>query len=252
MAGAADRAFEQAEEVARQAADQGVPLRLLGGQAVRLLCPDFPPRARQGQDMDFASVSSAKGAVLDFLASRGFQGDKRFNTIHGDRQMFFTTADGATSVDVIMDRLRMCHVLEFKDRIDRMPHTLDVTDLLLTKLQVVEQNEKDVQDIVYLLAAYEVREGDAPGSIGLDRFCAIIGGDWGWWRTVTRNLERVATLAEGDLSHLVPSSPPFDPTEQAHQLLDCAEATPKSLRWKIRSKVGERVQWYEIPEETGH
>ena len=97
---------------------------------------------------------------MGFLADHGFLGDKRFNTIHGDRQMYFTTADGGTSVDVIMDRLRMCHVLEFKDRIDRMPYTLDVTDLLLSKLQVVEQNEKDVQDIVYLLAAYEVREGD--------------------------------------------------------------------------------------------
>ena len=252
MAGAVDRAFEQAEEVARRAADEGVPLRLLGGQAVRLLCPDFPPRARQGQDMDFAAVSSAKGAVLEFLANRGFHGDKRFNTIHGDRQMYFTTADGVTSVDVIMDRLRMCHVLEFKDRIDRMPHTLDVTDLLLTKLQVVEQNEKDVQDIVYLLAAYEVREGDAPGSIGLDRLGAVVGGDWGWWRTVTRNLERVTTLAEGELSHLVPSGPPFDPTEQARRLLAHAEATPKSLRWKIRARVGERMQWYELPEETGH
>ena len=166
--------------------------------------------------------------------------------------MYFTTADGVASVDVIMDRLRMCHVLEFKDRIDRMPYTLDVTDLLMTKLQVVEQNEKDVQDIVYLLAAYEVREGDAPGSIGLDRLGAVVGGDWGWWRTVTRNLERVTTLAEGELSHLVPSGPPFDPTEQARRLLAHAEATPKSLRWKIRARVGERMQWYELPEETGH
>jgi hypothetical protein len=252
MADGVDRAFEQAEAIAREASDRGVPLRLIGGQAVRLLCPDFPPRARLGQDMDFASVSSAKGVVLDFLASSGFQGDKRFNTIHGDRQMYFTAADGATSVDVVMDSLRMCHVLEFKDRIDRMPFTLDVTDLLLTKLQVVEQNEKDVQDIVYLLAAYEVREGDAPGSIGLDRFGSIVGSDWGWWRTVTRNLERVSTLAGGELSHMVPSNPPFHPSEQAQQLLTHAEATPKSLRWKIRSRVGERVQWYELPEETGH
>jgi hypothetical protein len=31
-----------------------------------------------------------------------------------------------------MDKLNMCHVLDFADRIDRMPDTLDVTDLLLT------------------------------------------------------------------------------------------------------------------------
>jgi hypothetical protein len=35
-------------------------------------------------------------------------------------------------------------------------------------------------------------------------------------------------------------------------LREFADVTPKSLRWKIRSKVGERVQWYELPEEVGH
>ena len=30
------------------------------------------------------------------------------------------------------------------------------------------------------------------------------------------------------------------------------EATPKSLRWKARARVGERVRWYEQPEETPH
>jgi hypothetical protein len=251
MVEAADSAFELAASVARDAAGQGVPLRLLGGQAIRLLCPDFPPRARAGQDMDFASVSSAKGSVMEFLGGLGFQGDKRFNTLHGDRQMYFTTPDGSTSVDVVMNRLRMCHVLEFEDRISRMPYTLDVTDLLLSKLQVVEQNEKDVQDIVYLLAAHEVRKGDTPGTIGLGRIGAVIG-DWGWWRTVTRNLDRVIELAQGDLHHLVPADPPFDPIQQARLLREDAESMPKSLKWKIRAKVGERVLWYELPEEVGH
>jgi hypothetical protein len=27
---------------------------------------------------------------------------------------------------------------------------------------------------------------------------------------------------------------------------------PKPVRWKIRSKVGDRVQWYQEPEEVGH
>ncbi len=202
--------------------------------------------------MDFASVSTAKAPVMEFLATRGFLGDRRFNTIHGDRQMYFTTPDGATSVDVVMDRFRMCHVLDFKDRIDRMPFTLDVTDLLLSKLQVVEQNEKDVQDIVYLLAAFEVRPGDVPETIGLDRVGEVVSADWGWWRTVTRNLDRVIELAGGDYRHLVPAPAPYPAIDQARRLREHAEATPKSLRWKLRSKVGDRVQWYELPEEVAH
>jgi hypothetical protein len=151
-----------------------------------------------------------------------------------------------------MDQLHMCHVLEFKDRISRMPFTLDVTDLLLSKLQVVEQNEKDVQDIVYLLAAYEVRDGDEPGTIGLARIGKVVADDWGWWRTATGNLDRVVELLRGDLARLVPAGAAFDPIGQALAVRAHADAVPKSLRWKVRSRVGERVQWYELPEEVAH
>jgi hypothetical protein len=35
-------------------------------------------------------------------------------------------------------------------------------------------------------------------------------------------------------------------------LREAAETAPKSLRWKARAKVGDRVRWYEMPEETPH
>ena len=244
--------YEAAIQAVEAANDAGVPLKLLGGQAVRYLTPDFPPRVRSGQDMDFASISSAKKPVIDLLGELGFEGDRRFNTMHGHKQMYFVSPASGTAVDVIMDQLHMCHVLEFKDRIHRMPFTLDVTDLLLTKLQVVEQNEKDVQDIVYLLAAHEVGEGDEPGTVGLGRIGRVLGDDWGWWRTTSGNLDRVVELARGDLARIVPSNAPFDPVEQAIAVRRHADAVPKSLRWKLRSRVGERVQWYELPEEVGH
>lgn len=245
-------AFDGSVEVVKDANERGVPLKLIGGQAVRLLCPLFPHRARVDQDMDFASVSVAKRPVMDFLAEKGFQGDARFNLLHGDRQMYFTTADGLTSVDVIVDKLNMCHVLDFKDRIDRMPYTLDVADLLLTKLQIVELNRKDVHDVLHLLSGFEVKEGDEPGTIGMARVGKIVGEDWGWWRTVTGNLEKVAALAEGEHRDLVPEARHFDPVVQARALRAWCDACPKTMKWKMRSKVGDRVQWYELPEEVGH
>jgi hypothetical protein len=245
-------AFAAAVQTVEAANREEVPLKLLGGQAVRYLTPDFPPRQRDDQDMDFASVSKAKRSVMALLGGLGFEGDRRFNTMHGHKQMYFRSpVDGATA-DVIMDRLQMCHVLEFGDRIDRLPFTLDVTDLLLSKLQVVEQNEKDVQDIVYLLAAHEVREGDEPGTVGLARFAKVLAEDWGWWRTATGNLDRVVELVRGDLARLVPRGAGYDPVEQAVVLRDHAQSMPKTLKWKLRARLGERVQWYEVPEEVAH
>ena len=244
--------FERAVAAVRDANGRGIPLKLLGGQAVRLLCPLFPHRARKDQDMDFCCVSSKKGEVLDYFTETGFVGDRRFNTLHGDRQMYFTTADGSTSVDVIMDKLNMCHVLEFRDRIDRMPDTLDVADLLLSKLQVVELNQKDVHDALHLLSAYEVRDGDEPGTIGLERIGKIVSGDWGWWRTATMNLDKLAHFAAEEHGDLVPEARTYDPAAQAQRIRQHCEEVPKPMKWKLRAKVGDRIQWFQEPEEVGH
>lgn len=245
-------AFEESVAAVREANEGGIPLKLLGGQAVRLLCPLFPNRARDDQDMDFACVSSKKRDVIDFFVARGFLGDKRFNTLHGDRQMYFTTPDGKTSMDVVMDRLNMCHVLEFRERIDRLPDTLDVADLLLTKLQVVELNEKDVHDVLHLLSGFEVQPGDQPKAIGMDRVGRVVADDWGWWRTVTMNLDKVAHFAEDEHSDLVPEARTFEPAAQARRLREHCDEVSKPMKWKLRAKVGDRVQWYQLPEEVGH
>jgi hypothetical protein len=245
-------AFEESVETVRAANAGGIPLKLIGGQAVRVLCPAFPHRARDDQDMDFACISSAKRDLIDFFADRGFLGDRHFNTLHGDRQMYFTTPDGKTSVDIVMDRLNMCHVLEFRDRIDRMPDTIDVSDLLLTKLQVVELNEKDVHDILHLLSAFEVAPGDEAGTIGLDRIGGVVAADWGWWRTATMNLDKVADLAEDEHRARVPEARRFEPAGQARRLRAHCDAVPKPMKWKLRAKVGDRVVWYRLPEEVGH
>jgi hypothetical protein len=241
----------RALELIDAAAAEGIPLRLVGGFAVRVLCPRFEPRIRDRQDLDLASVSDVRRQLTEFLVERGYEPDKRFNALYGHKQLYFVAPDGVT-VDVLVDRLDMCHVLPFKERIDRMPTTLDVTDLLLSKLQIVELNEKDVQDVLYLLSAFEVRQGDDPGTIGLSRLEDIVRDDWGWWRTVTGNLDQIRQLSTGPSAGLIPPNAERDPVEQIDALARAAQDVPKTLRWRVRSKVGERKRWYRLPEEEGH
>ena len=56
--------------LAQGAADAGLGLKLLGGLAVRVLCPDFPPRLRRGQDMDFACLSKGRKNVVAYLETQ--------------------------------------------------------------------------------------------------------------------------------------------------------------------------------------
>ena len=249
--GQGDDVFGEAMTLIGGAQEAGIPVRLIGGLAVRYLTPDYPPRARDGQDLDLASTSAHRRPLSDFLVSRGYEGDRTFNALYGHKQLYFSSPSGR-AIDVLIDRLEMSHTLQFADRIERMPHTLDPCDLLLSKLQIYELNEKDAQDALYLTSAFEVRGGDEPGTIGLDRFCSVVADDWGWWRTVTLNLDRIRDLALGDGARLVPGNLTFDPAAQLERLRAEADETPKSLRWRIRSKVGERKRWYELPEETEH
>jgi hypothetical protein len=242
----------RATALVERAEEADVCLRIIGGLAVRALCPSAPARSVDGQDLDLGSRSREATGVAEFLRGEGFESDAQFNAIHGGRQLRFGGGDPPLHVDVMLDRLVMSHVLDFSERLGRMPHTIDATDLLLSKLQIVELNAKDLHDLASLLACMPVSEGDERGTIGLKRFGDVVRGDWGWWRTATRNLER---LAEGDVGPEVDLAAwaaecPFDAVDQARRLREFADEVPKTRRWKLRARVGERKRWYELPEEV--
>jgi hypothetical protein len=251
-----DDALPEAVALAEGAANAGVGLKLLGGLAVRVLVPGLPPRIRAGQDIDFGCLSKGRKATAAYLERIGCTPDRRFNNLNGDRQMYFIAPSGRP-IDVMVDRLTMCHVLDFRGGFGRLSLTLDAMDILLTKLQIVELNAKDVRDIVQLLCGLPVAAaGDGtgqPGQIVLDtrRFADLLAADWGWWRTVTGNLAKLPALV-GANPELVPAEAPHDLLAQVSALTDIANQVPKSMKWKLRANVGDRVRWYELPEEVGH
>ena len=44
----------------------------------------------------------------------------------------------------------------------------------------------------------------------------------------------------------------FDPAVQVAALQKAIDDAPKSTKWKLRARVGERVTWYAEPEEMEH
>jgi hypothetical protein len=176
--------------------------------------------------------------------------DKRFNSLNGHQQMYFNAPSGRP-IDVMVDKLSMCHTLDLRPSFDSPSPTLDPADLLLTKLQIIELNAKDAHDIIHLLSGVRVGRDATRPSIDPDRFGSVVAGDWGWWRTVTGSLNKLPGLLS-EQPGLAPPYPKFDPLTQAKQLLEIAETVPKGLKWKTRAKMGDRVRWYELPEEVGH
>src|SRR5690242_7010796 len=115
----------------------------MGGVAVWLRCPSIrlPMLTRVPGDVDFVGLSRATPAIKEFFDGQGYQADRMFNALHGAHRLNFADESRDRPVDVILDRFRMCHTIDLRDRLTLEPLTIPATDLLLTKLQVVELNE---------------------------------------------------------------------------------------------------------------
>jgi hypothetical protein len=232
--------------IAEAAAERGLPLRLLGGVAVAILCPSSrrPPLARHYSDIDLATTGAARNEVIELIESSGYAGDKEFNMLHGDRRLFFWDERNQRQVDVFVDEANLCHRIALQGRIDAVPLTLSLADLTVLKLQIVKTNEKDYLDVCALFADHELSVDDT--GINADYITRLAAGDWGLWRT----LGMVAGRCEGFALELPDFQSAELVAERLRRLRHELDSAPKTRGWKLRSRIGDRKRWYELPEEV--
>ncbi len=238
----------EGERLLARANETGVPLRLLGGVAIRLRAAgELPaPFRRSYADLDFATARGASGKAQVFFRNEGYEPHKAFNALNGsERLLFFDTANDR-QVDVFVGQFAMSHRIPLGSRLELEPTTLPLAELLLTKLQVIEMNEKDLRDALALLCDHAVGDGDGE-SVNAARIAELCASDWGLWRTFTHNLEWCRDHLAG---HDLPSETITRLHERLDELLARTESEPKSRGWRLRAKVGERKRWYDLPEEV--
>jgi hypothetical protein len=107
---------EEYRRIAERANRDSLPLRLLGGVAVRL-------RAKDGLNL-------------------GYTPHVRFNSMYGQERLLFFDREHDRQVDILVGTFRMSHEIRLGKRLDMEPLTIPLVELLLTKLQIVELNEK--------------------------------------------------------------------------------------------------------------
>src|SRR3954454_22127542 len=180
----------EGERVLQLASDKGVPMRLLGGVAVRLNAPDLPPALdRSYKDLDFAVTKKGANAADQVLREAGYEPHVSFNAMHArERGLYFDDAHGR-QVDLFVHAFRMCHEITLGDRLEAESQTVPLAELLLTKLQIIEVNEKDIRDMVLLLYGHPIGDHD-DDAVNAARVAELCASEWGLWRTITANLER--------------------------------------------------------------
>lgn len=235
----------EARRLVEAATNKGVVVRVLGSVAVYLQAPASGPLLKRPiKDIDITTRRGSRAAVTDLLIAAGYVADEMFNTLHGAQRLLFYDPN-ERKLDVFIGEFSMCHVIPIADRLERDPLTIPLAELLLTKLQIVELNETDQRDIYNLTYHHQVSSGDGSGIEG-DFIANLCAKDWGLWRTSKATIERCkSNLAGYDLG---PEASGVI-QERLDVLWTNIENAPKTAKWRLRSRVGDRVRWYAEPEE---
>jgi hypothetical protein len=250
--------LEQGRKIVDEATKAKIPLRLIGGVAIRVHSIDHTdfakrlgrlgPKEQEYTDLDFMSYMKFRDNVRKFFESVGYR--KRRTTLSSaatQRQIYFHP-DGWFYADVFFDKLLAAnHPIDFRGRLELDSPTISLVDLLLEKLQIVSFSEKDLKDTLLLLRAHALGEGQGPETIDMRYVASLLAKDWGFWYTVTTNLNglRKAASEMAELNETEKS----DITSKISKLVERIESEPKTTGWKMRSTIGAKKRWYE-PVET--
>ena len=248
---------DEARELIDAADADGLTLRLLGGLAVRRHCRTAELCARDYSDLDMVGRAREARRLPTVFAGFGYREDRAAARATGNTQLRFVRAcrhldpGGAPAhdddhVDVFLDTFRMDHDVELAGRLDRDPYTLSVSDLLLTKLQIVRLNEKDVRDIVTLLDGATVSDSETPGAIDAGYIARLCADDWGLFHDVGLTLQAVGKRVDRyDLS----AAEAVSVRQGLARLVAAMSEAPKTMRFRLRARLGTRVRWHNQPDE---
>jgi len=241
-------------ELVEQARARDIPLRLLGAVAIRLHCRAhqhlFDQAERPISDLDVMSYATHRKAVQNLLKEKKYVGDEHLIAIYGEsRQIYQHPRVAGLTLDVFFDQLTFCHTVPFRGRLELDYPTITMTDALLEKMQIVKINAKDLKDTIILLLEHPPAEHHETESLDESYLGRLLGADWGFYHTVTENLKKVIDYMRQE---------PFLEAGQmemvernAKALLARLAEAPKTVKWKLRAKIGTKVKWYQDVEETG-
>ena len=248
--------LEEARRIVEAARSRALQVRLIGGLAVRSLCRGAPLSARPTRDIDLVAPHEQLKQLLAVFATLGYEENTYVRLASGGHTtQFFRECrherDGLRAhvddrVDLYLDDFHLHHRIPLRARLALSDFSLPAGDVLLVKLQRSSPDEDDLRDMLALLSSLRTGDGDEPRTVDADYVGRTCARDWGLHRDVARNLERCSlNLEQWGLS----------PPETARAVANIADLrtalsqAPKSLRWRLRSLVGEALPWSDVVDD---
>jgi hypothetical protein len=247
-----DKFENELKRILKASEETGILLRVIGSLAFQMHCPKFgylqAAMGRAYTDIDFGAYSKQTKQIQELMASLGYKENREVFIVSEGERSIFDKPEAGLHIDVFYEKLDFCHTIYWRDRLETDSPTIPLAELLLEKMQIVQINEKDVIDTIMLLLEHPLGDIDKE-TINMKRVAMLCAADWGLWRTTTMNLEKVRLLAHGysQLSNEQKARVESHVKDAITRL----EKEPKSMGWKLRARVGDRVKWYKEVDEVG-
>jgi hypothetical protein len=236
----------EAIEMVRESQERGVTVRVLGSAGVRMHCDHaaelLDQLERPAKDIDVVTLKRCRNQLREVLEGRGYVIDRDMLVAMEGQRYLYRHPDTGLEIDVFVDQLEFCHTLDMRGRLDQHEVTIPLEELVLHKLQIVKLTTKDFMDLATLLAAHDVRDEGGHEQIDAGYIANLLARDWGFHRTAVENLTRVGERVSQVVAH---SEPRARAVEGIERLQAAIERVPKSMSWRLRARVGERVQWWQ-------
>ncbi len=235
----------EALRIIEEANRQGIILRLMGAIAIQLHSPDYAylhqKLGRFITDIDFVAYEKQTSKIEKFFESQNYtRRILSYSFVLGGRMIFTNNTDGR-HIDVFLDKLDMCHKIEYKKRLEIDSPTVPLAELLLQKMQIVKISEKDIIDTTMLLLAHDIGDSD-DNIINAKHISKILSNEWGFYYTVTTNLKKVVSLARK--FEVLEEKDKETIERRIQELITRIDDEPKSRSWKMRARVGTSKKWY--------
>ena len=220
-------------------------LRAMNQAATWLVCPNYrrllmPMEKKQ---IDLGGFLNESDSTEILLGQLGYTIDRHAGAVFGNRRLVFVDAKRDTSVDVFLDNYQMYHRLDLIPFLTQEELLLPITALLLARLQFFDMSESLVRELCALMLQHDLSVGAEKGKIDAAYITRLCADDWGWFKTISINLDRLMTFAG---NHLAAADRALA-AERAQRLKRSMDGAPKSLRWQTRAALGESAKWYETP-----
>jgi hypothetical protein len=234
------------DDILKKCKQEDIEIRVIGGIGIFLKCPEYQELADTTRepfsDIDLITRKKHIEKIENLFESLGFEQNRNFKILFGYQRRIFYTPMNIT-VEVYLDDLPLCQDIKISDRICLDYPTLSVTDLLLSKIQRIKLKDKDIFDILILLASCNFT-GENSNRIDLEYISRLCSKSWRWWKTFKINIDTLYKSKKDFLNNQGDISGKLEQVEHA------IDSKKKSFGWKLRNLIGEKIRWYRYVEDT--